>query len=212
MLCRAMRRRSSESVWVHFGVLFGVLFGGCVQHGRDLDEFADQWAEAVCERWTECGCPVEDCTVTQRQEFIDRWEIDNRVPIERCFDDRVEAIREVSCDHVERTPFEWEQAACPLAPTFRGLNEPCVPPAERETFRGACEHGLVCDAVTRRCFSPSPAPIAGQPCLRAGHDGQDDWLCADELVCDETGVCVDDDEMLERTPPPPLVCDGLLSF
>lgn len=204
---RAMRRRVRISALI----LAAAALVGCTEHGPDLDELADRWAEAVCSRWSDCGCPVDDCEAEQRRFFIDRWDDDDRLPVQRCFDERVAAIEDLACAYVEAQPFEWEQAACPLAPTFRGLNEPCEPAAHRETFAGACRTGLVCDAMTRRCLSPVPAPIAGQPCLRSGHDDHDDWLCADGLACDEAGLCVEE-EMPERTPPSPLVCDGLLSF
>jgi hypothetical protein len=206
MLCGDMRRHGRLVL-----SLTSALMVSCVQHGPDLDELAHRWAEAVCGQWTECGCPVDDCEAGQRQHFRERWGVDDRLPIQRCFDARIEAIGALSCDDVEEVPFTWERAACPLAPTFRGLGQSCEPAVERDRFAGACEHGLVCDAATRRCLSPVPRPNAGEPCLRTGRDDQDDWLCADGLVCDEAGLCVED-ELAERTLPPPLVCDGLLVF
>lgn len=207
MLWPNMRRLSRDSTLA----LVMALLGACAEHGPDLDELADRWADAVCERWTDCECPVDDCHAEQRRYFVDRWNHTTRLPVQGCFDDRIAAIADLSCDHVEGDPFEWEQTACPLAPSFRGLNEPCDPPLQRQTFAGACRFGLVCDAASRRCTSPEPPPRTGEACLRSGDDSTDDWLCADGLVCDESGVCVENG-MPQRTPPAPLVCDGLLVF
>lgn len=206
MLCRNMGRPSRAAL-----LLLAPLLGACARHGPDLDERADQWAEVVCERWTECGCPVDDCEAEQRQAFLERWDAPDRVPIADCFDARLELIRGLACDYVQGQPFEWEQAACPITPTFVGLGELCEPAEARETFAGGCEAGLVCDAATRRCLSTVPRPREGDPCLRSGAPDVDDWLCDEGLVCDEAGRCVADD-MRERTPPAPLVCDGLLVF
>ena len=206
MLCPEMGRLSRVSLFV-----IGTSSSACVEHGPSLDEVADQWAEVVCERWTECGCPVEDCVGEQRRAFLDRWARDDRVPRLDCLNERLEVMRQVSCAFVPSQPFAWEQAACPIAPTFRGVGQPCEPAWERETFAGACQFGLVCDAATRVCLPTIPAPREGDPCLRSGRPDADDWLCADGLVCDEAGQCVQDDT-LEPTPPPPLVCDGFLVF
>lgn len=190
-----------------------VLVSGCVQDGRGVGEFADQWAEVVCERWTACGCPVDDCEAEQRQAFFDRWNNpdDEELPLAECFDARVEAIEALTCDFVEEDPFFWEVEACPIAPTFRGPGERCEPAPSRETFAGRCQSGLVCDAMARRCVNPFPPPGLGQPCLRAADRPVDDWVCAPGLVCDDRNLCIEDTDT-PRVLPPPLVCDGLLVF
>ncbi|MBL4685835.1 MAG: hypothetical protein JKY37_14670 [Nannocystaceae bacterium] len=192
-----MRTARDSTMWFS-GLVSALLVSAavaCAPSDRTLASYADEWADVLCTAHDACRCAQENCVAEEASRFIELWgeggsEVKATLPDAVCWGERLALMADLSCDETEASTFDWETRACPLRTNFAGVGEPCLALGGSAGLSWAvCERGLVCEARSSRCVSPTAAPREGESCYFSADPPGYPGHCRGVLVCGDDGIC-----------------------